>query len=205
MRFNRFEEFADLIETEVIETEHLEFVSLESESMQWLSIQSWWSSLWWSQLSSVFVVECLMITFCNHTSLIWFDSRFSCCCIRCSHSKFSENLRDIFERCRDLFNSRANSNSLVEIFRLIRSVDWDAFRWNLQNLLVWKFTSRNQRCLVMYTDWDDKRHTYWVFSCLLCQDLSHCRLASQYQINLSLEAMKRDLNFSWDLNSQRWE
>jgi hypothetical protein len=34
MRFNRFEEFADLIETEVIETEHLEFVSLESESMQ---------------------------------------------------------------------------------------------------------------------------------------------------------------------------
>jgi hypothetical protein len=130
-----------------------------------------------------------MITFYSCILLIWFDQRFSCCYIRCSHSNFSENLRDIFEDCRDLFNSRVNSSNLVMIFRSIRSIDWDAFRWNLQNLLVWKFTSRNQRCLIVCTEWDDKEHTYWVFSCLFCQDLIHCRIASQNQINLSLEEM----------------
>jgi hypothetical protein len=165
------------------------------------------SHCFWFQLSSIFAVECLMITFCNYTSLIWFDQRFSYCCIRCSHSRFSESLRDIFEDCHDLFSNRANSSNLIMIFRSIRSVDRDASRWNLQNLLVLKFTDRNSRCSVTCTDWNDRRHTYWEFSCLLCQDLSHCRIASQNQINLSLEATKRDLNFSWDfvsLNSQRW-
>jgi hypothetical protein len=199
---------------EEIEIEHFEIVLLENESMQWSSIQSWWSFLcsrcFWSQLSSVFAVECLMITFCSYTSLIWFDQRFDCCYIRCSRSRFSKSLWDICEDCRDQFNNRANSSNLIMIFKSIRSVDWNAFRWNVQNLLVLKFTDRNSRCSVTCTDWDDRRHTYWEFSCLLCQDLNHCRTAFQNRVNLSLEAMKRDLkrskdlNFSWDL-FQWWE
>jgi hypothetical protein len=34
MRFDRFEEFADLMKTEVVEIEHLEIEPLENESMQ---------------------------------------------------------------------------------------------------------------------------------------------------------------------------
>jgi hypothetical protein len=34
MRFDRFEEFADLMKTEEIEIEHFEIKSLENESMQ---------------------------------------------------------------------------------------------------------------------------------------------------------------------------
>jgi hypothetical protein len=34
MRFDRFEEFVDLMKTEKIEIEHLEIESLENESMQ---------------------------------------------------------------------------------------------------------------------------------------------------------------------------
>jgi hypothetical protein len=34
MRFDRFEEFVDLMKTEVIEIEHLEVESLENKSMQ---------------------------------------------------------------------------------------------------------------------------------------------------------------------------
>ncbi len=145
-----------------------------------------------------------MITFCSCISLIWFDQRFNCCYIRCSHSKFSESLWDICEDCRDQFNNRANSSNLIMIFRSIRSADRDAFRWNLQNLFVLKFTDRNSRCSVACTDWNDKRHTYWEFFCLLCQDLNHCRIASQNQINLSLEERMKSLKFSWSL-SQWWE
>jgi hypothetical protein len=141
-----------LMKTEVIEIEHLEIEPLEDKSMQWSSIQSWWSF----RLSSVFAVECWVITFCSYISLIWFKQRFNCCYIRCSHSRFSESLWDIFADCRDQFNSRANSSNLIDFFRSIRSTDWDAFRWNLQNLFVWKFTDRNQRCLIVYTEWDDK-------------------------------------------------
>ncbi len=145
-----------------------------------------------------------MIIFCNCISFIWFDQRFNCCYIRCSYSRFSESLWSICEDCRDQFNNRANNNNLIMIFKSIHSIDRDAFRWNLQNLLVLKFTDRNSRCSVTCIDWNDKRHTYWRFSCLLYQDLSYCRIAFQNQINLSLKAMKKNLNFSWDL-SQRWK
>jgi hypothetical protein len=121
-----------------------------------------------------------MITFCNCISLIWFDQLFSDCYIRCSDLVFSESLRSIFWDCRDLFNNRANSSNLVDFFRSIRSTDWNVFRWNLQNLIVWKFTDRNQRCLIMYTEWDDK---CWFISTMMIRSKSVYCMNVVYWLN----------------------